>query len=65
MYPGFLCERWNQKAVKSVDTHTFAKQAEKLKKKHFLPARKLIATVFWDMKWVLRVEWLQQETLMS
>jgi hypothetical protein len=35
MSPGFLCERQNQKAVKAVDSHTFAKQAEKFKKNIF------------------------------
>jgi hypothetical protein len=27
---GFICECWNQRAVKAVDAHTFTKQAEKV-----------------------------------
>jgi hypothetical protein len=29
--PGFICECWNQRAVKAVDAHIFTKQAENFK----------------------------------
>jgi hypothetical protein len=41
-----------------VDKYTFTKQAEKV----CLPARKLMATVFWDRKEVLMVGFMQQGT---
>jgi hypothetical protein len=41
-----------------VDKYTFTKQAEKF----CLPARKLMATVFWDRKEVLMVGFMQQGT---
>jgi hypothetical protein len=39
--------------------HTFTKQAEKSLNKRCLPARKLTATVFWDRKKVLMMEFMQ------
>jgi hypothetical protein len=47
-----------------VDAHTFTRQAEKVNK-CCLPARKLMAAVFWDRKGVLIVEFMQQGTTMS
>jgi hypothetical protein len=40
--------------------HTFTKQAKKFKQ--MLSARKLMATVFWDRKGVLMVEFMQLGT---
>jgi hypothetical protein len=44
-----------------VDAHTFTIQAEKSLNKRCLPIRMLIATVFWDRKEVLMVEFMQQQ----
>jgi hypothetical protein len=60
---GFICECWNQRAVKAVDAHTFTKQAKTFKQ---MSPRKLIAAIFWDRKVVLMVEFMQQgATIMS
>jgi hypothetical protein len=45
-----------------VDAHTFIKQAEKVEQ---TSARKLMATVFWDRKGVLVVEFMQQRTTVT
>jgi hypothetical protein len=42
---GFIHKYRNQRAVKTVDAHTFIKQAKKFKQSF---TRKLMATVFWD-----------------
>jgi hypothetical protein len=42
-------ETKEQSAVKAVDAHTFSRQVEKSSNTR-LPARKLMATVFWDRK---------------
>jgi hypothetical protein len=49
----------------SVDAHTFTKQAEKTLNKRCLPARKLMATVFWAREGVLMVEFMQQATTIT
>jgi hypothetical protein len=52
-------ETKQQSAVKAVGAHTITRQAEKNVNK-CLPARKLMAIVFWDRKKVLMVEFMQQ-----
>jgi histone-lysine N-methyltransferase SETMAR len=47
-----------------VDAHTFTKQAEQSLNKR-LPARKLMAIVFWDVKGVLMVGFMQQGTTVT
>jgi hypothetical protein len=42
--------------------HTHSPNKPKSLNKHCLPARKLMATVFWDRKRVLMVEFMQQGT---
>jgi hypothetical protein len=44
--------------VKAVDAHTFTKAKKKFKQT--LSSRKLTATVFWDRKGVLMVEFIEQ-----
>jgi hypothetical protein len=46
-----------------VVAHTFTKQAKKISKT--LSVRKLMATVFWDRKGVLTVEFMQQGTTIT
>jgi hypothetical protein len=55
----FICEWWNQRAVNAVDAHTHS--LDKTKNfKHMLSAtRKLMATVFWDRKGVMMVQFMQ------
>jgi hypothetical protein len=53
----FICECWNQRAIKAVDAHIHETSRKSLNKR--LPARKLI-TVFWDRKGVLMAEFMQQ-----
>jgi hypothetical protein len=50
------------RVVKAVGAHTFTKQAEKVYTKRCLPARNLMATVFWDRQGVLMVEFMQNGT---
>jgi hypothetical protein len=50
--------------LKAVDAHTFIKKAEKSLNKR-LPARKLMATVFWERKGLLMVEFMQQGTTIT
>jgi hypothetical protein len=47
-----------------VDAYTFTKEVENLNK-HCLPARKLMATVFWDWKGVVTVEFMQKGTTIT
>jgi hypothetical protein len=54
----FICECWNQRAIKTVDAHTFTKQSEK-------SSNKLMAAVFFDRKGVLVVEFMQKGTKIS
>jgi hypothetical protein len=56
-------ETKKQSAAKEVDAHTFTKQDENFKQ--MLSARKLMATVFWDRKGVLMVEFMQQGTTIT
>jgi hypothetical protein len=51
-------ETKEQSAVKAVDAHTYTKQDENFKQS--LSARQLMATVFWDRKLVLIVEFMQR-----
>jgi hypothetical protein len=48
-----------------VDAHVFSEQAENVLNKCCLPARKLMATVFWDGKVMLMVEIMQQGTTVT
>jgi hypothetical protein len=45
--------------------HTYSPDKLKILKKHCLPARKLMATVFWDRKGVMTVEFMQQGITIS
>jgi hypothetical protein len=45
-----------------VDVHIFNKQTEKFKQ---TPAKKLMATVFWDRKGVPMVEFMQEGTTIT
>jgi hypothetical protein len=53
----------SQRAVKTVDTRIFTKQAEKFNETLF--AKKLITSVFWDRKGVLMEEFTQQGTTIT
>jgi hypothetical protein len=53
-----MCQCRNQKALKAVDTHTHLPNKPK-EFKQTLFARKLMATVFWDRKGALMVEFIQ------
>jgi hypothetical protein len=51
------------KSSQTVDTHTFTEEAENFKET--LSTRKPTATVFWDRKGVLIVEFTQQGTTIT
>jgi hypothetical protein len=54
---GFIYECWNQRAGKAVDGYTHIYQTRwKRLNKHCVPARNLMATVFWDVKGMLMIE---------
>jgi hypothetical protein len=46
-------------------THIHTTNKRKILNKHCLPARKLIATVSWDRKGILIVEFMQQGTTIT
>jgi hypothetical protein len=48
--------------TKAVDAHILTKQAEKVQT---LPARRLMATVFWDREGLLMAEFMQQGTTVT
>jgi hypothetical protein len=56
-------ETKEQSAIKAVDAHIHQISRKSLNKR--LPARKLVATVFWDSRRVLLVEFMQQGTTIS
>jgi hypothetical protein len=56
-----ICECWNQRTVKVVNTYTFTKRPKKNLNRR-LPARKLMATIFWERKGVLTVVFMQRGT---
>jgi hypothetical protein len=50
---------WSQRAAKTVDEHTYSQNQPKSISKPCLLSRKFIATLFWDGKWELMVEFMQ------
>jgi hypothetical protein len=48
-----------------VDAHTFIHQRTQKSLKTHQPARKLMATVFWDRKGMLTMEFMQQGTTIT
>jgi hypothetical protein len=51
------------KSSQTVDTHTFAKEAEQVQTN--ISARKFMSAVFWDRKVILMLECMQQGTKMA
>jgi hypothetical protein len=62
---GFICECWNQRAVKAMDAHTHSKIRRKRLNKRCVPTRTLMTTVIWGKKGVLMVEYMQHGTAIS
>jgi hypothetical protein len=59
---GFISEYWNQRVVRAADAHQTNRKSSK---ERCLPARKMLATVFWDRKGLLIVKFLQKGTTVT
>jgi hypothetical protein len=55
----------NPKRSQNIGCTHIHKTSRKTLNRRFLPARKLIATVFWDSKRVLMMEFMQQGTTIT